>query len=606
MKQEKEDKELQTRRQFFKKAAKSLLPMLGVIAAGPTVVTDAKGGGGLCAPVPNYFRTYLASRKQFIFFFLLLGLSFSQNAFSESYTLSVNESVTISQDPIFGGYIDNVGLADFLDPHLSFKNNGDGTADITVNLYFDYTAQVSLAFMECYQEYYSGRYHTRGKIHYKTVSITCKYTQPDPNKKVTKVYLPERVRIFTDAEDRTYINPIYEPADAQPNSVSWGFNVGTSVFSHYEVSDGSCWVRGRSAGVGRAWVVIDDDWTNLYASTIIEVVDPGFLPPTSILLPSSIEVSVGAQSTIEPVFIPENTTSVLTWESNDESIATISYGKVIGKNVGKATITVKTTNKLIATCVVNVVYSNGRDDDEDGGESSYKGTVDGHEYVDLGLSVKWATCNVGADNPEDSGGYYAWGETSEKYFYTWNTYQYGTYMNEINIGNDIKGTSYDAAYSNWGSRWRMPTSTEFRELINNCEINKTTRNNIDGYEIIGKNGASIFLPVAGYKDKDGLNSGCTYYWTSNYSSGDPGFATMFLISYKKSSGDIDPTVLTKARMMGMPIRPVTESMGTGIKGIKQVVDVEKQEAPIFDLLGKRLNTPQKGINIIGGKKVLVK
>ena len=192
MKQEKDNKELQTRCQFFKKAAKSLLPMLGVIAAGPTVVTDAKGGGGLCAPVPNYFRTYLASRKQFIFFFLLLGLSFSQNAFSESYTLSVNESVTISQDPIFGGYIDNVGLADFLDPHLSFKNNGDGTADITVNLYFDYTAQVSLAFMECYQEYYSGRYHTRGKIHYKTVSITCKYTQPDPNKKVTKVYLPEK------------------------------------------------------------------------------------------------------------------------------------------------------------------------------------------------------------------------------------------------------------------------------------------------------------------------------------------------------------------------------------------------------------------------------
>ena len=90
--------------------------------------------------------------------------------------------------------------------------------------------------------------------------------------------------------------------------------------------------------------------------------------------------------------------------------------------------------------------------------------INGHEYVDLGLSVKWATCNVGASKPEDYGNDYAWGETSTKSSYTSDSSKtYGKQM------NDIKGNSqYDAARANWGGTWRLPTGAELEELKNKC------------------------------------------------------------------------------------------------------------------------------------------
>ncbi len=84
------------------------------------------------------------------------------------------------------------------------------------------------------------------------------------------------------------------------------------------------------------------------------------------------------------------------------------------------------------------------------------GKPEGHEYVDLGLSVKWATCNVGATKPEEYGNYYAWGETATKSEYTEdNSLTYGKQMRDIS-GN----AQYDAATANWGGTWRMPTNDE--------------------------------------------------------------------------------------------------------------------------------------------------
>ena len=111
------------------------------------------------------------------------------------------------------------------------------------------------------------------------------------------------------------------------------------------------------------------------------------------------------------------------------------------------------------------------------------GSHNGHEYVDLGLpsGALWATCNVGADAPEDYGNYYAWGETTTKSTYSWNNYKYCNgscvsltkYCNNSKLGNNgfaddliIIQIGDDAASFNWGGDWRMPTKEEWRELFN--------------------------------------------------------------------------------------------------------------------------------------------
>ena len=136
-----------------------------------------------------------------------------------------------------------------------------------------------------------------------------------------------------------------------------------------------------------------------------------------------------------------------------------------------------------------------------------------HEYVDLGLSVKWATCNVGAISPEDYGQYFAWGETSPKDEYTEDNCS--TYNKEM---SDIAGNAqYDAATAIWGGDWRMPTNAELQELFENCTWTWTTQNGVNGYNVEGPNGKSIFLPAAGYLDGSSTNDTAEsfgYYWSS--------------------------------------------------------------------------------------------
>ena len=136
-----------------------------------------------------------------------------------------------------------------------------------------------------------------------------------------------------------------------------------------------------------------------------------------------------------------------------------------------------------------------------------------HEYVDLGLSVKWATCNVGAVSSRDYGDYFAWGEVEPKSEYTKENYKY--YDEErykcMNIGSDISGTKYDVARAKWGGNWRMPTLNESKELIDKC----SWRRRRYGYEVTGPNGNCIFLPSSRYRDKEGtVDYVCGKYWTS--------------------------------------------------------------------------------------------
>lgn len=148
-------------------------------------------------------------------------------------------------------------------------------------------------------------------------------------------------------------------------------------------------------------------------------------------------------------------------------------------------------------------------------------SANGHEYVDLGLSVKWATMNVGATSPEGYGDYFAWGETEPKEEYNWETYKWGNgsydnitkYSNENQPKLDIED---DAAHANWGGAWRMPTSDEIDELLSKCSWTLCIKNGINGYTVTAQNGNSIFLPVAGYsEDFESVDMGSSGgYWSS--------------------------------------------------------------------------------------------
>ena len=169
------------------------------------------------------------------------------------------------------------------------------------------------------------------------------------------------------------------------------------------------------------------------------------------------------------------------------------------------------------------------------------------EYVDLGLSVKWATKNLGASKPSDYGNYYTWGETEPKAEYTWATYKWMQtgqsdwkhitkytiadgktegiwYDAGGNFVGDNKTTleaADDAATRKLGSPWRMPTMIELQELIDHCTWTWTTQDGKNGYEVKGTNGNSIFLPAAGYRKGSVLFYAGSegYYWSSSLSTG---------------------------------------------------------------------------------------
>ena len=180
---------------------------------------------------------------------------------------------------------------------------------------------------------------------------------------------------------------------------------------------------------------------------------------------------------------------------------------------------------LTAMVLPFVLISCGDDKDE-------PDSPDNHEYVDLGLpsGTLWATCNIGADNPEEYGDYFAWGETQPKDTYDWNTYKWGGYGSNGNfyLMKYCTNSNYgpyddkseldsedDAAYANWGPLWRMPSYDQIEELYNYCTWQWTQRNGVNGQLGTGPNGASLFLPVAGYYREGVLNEAGSggYYWS---------------------------------------------------------------------------------------------
>ena len=179
-----------------------------------------------------------------------------------------------------------------------------------------------------------------------------------------------------------------------------------------------------------------------------------------------------------------------------------SANKVVGKNVNRKKNVAKTTS----------------------------GKENGHDYIDLGLSVNWATMNIGAKDIYDRGDEYAWGEI------TTNSVNWETYFDTQSVEKDINGficpifkkyhhgsggkgyispdDGHDVCRNNWGGRWRLPTREEFQELIDKCKWQRKMIKGRDVYVITGPNGNKLFL-VSSMDPSEGYYWGWYQYWTSS-------------------------------------------------------------------------------------------
>ena len=175
------------------------------------------------------------------------------------------------------------------------------------------------------------------------------------------------------------------------------------------------------------------------------------------------------------------------------------------------------------------------------------------EKVDLGLSVYWADCNVGANSPEEYGDYFAWGETMPKDTYTEDNCKIGKkYIRYI-----LSLTEYDTARANWGGNWRMPTEMEFNELIDKCAWQWTEQGGKKGYKVISnKNGNSIFLPASGYRNGTLFYEVgyCGNYWSSSACAS----SSLCACCLEFESNEDYYCVDCLGRYYGLCVRPVSE------------------------------------------------
>ena len=242
--------------------------------------------------------------------------------------------------------------------------------------------------------------------------------------------------------------------------------------------------------------------------------------------------------------------TAVSWESSNEAVATVNYnGYVTAVSLGTCTIicTAKDGSGTVALCQVRVKKE------------------DTKEYVDLGLpsGTLWATCNVGASNPEEYGDYFAWGETELKDDYSWSTYfdtEDGgeTFKKYNNDGGLLMlQPNDDAATANWGSEWQMPSTGQFNELIDEryTTTEWTIVNGVNGRKVTSKvNGKSIFLPAAGVRGlpEDDNYVYWSFYWSRTLST-DVSFRAYSLMIYSFSSGVVTTDY---ERNYGFSIRPV--------------------------------------------------
>lgn len=282
-----------------------------------------------------------------------------------------------------------------------------------------------------------------------------------------------------------------------------------------------------------------------------------------------LAMQMGEEKRLSATVLPEDAKDrTLTWTSSDHNVAEVSRtGLVYATGDGKCTITATANDGsgVVASCRV-VVYKE-------------------HDYVDLGLpsGTLWATCNVGADSPEEYGDYFAWGETDPQDEYSWASYkftqdgytdEYGCckytiadgvtggcwYENNEFVGDNIRELALedDAAYMNWGPDWIMPSKQQYEELVKYC--NSYWNSSKVGYEFVGPNGKALFFRAAGYYGINILKETHLfaldekgYYWSRTIEYSTKQAADM---NFMKSGKVYIDNWITGYRHNGCSIRPV--------------------------------------------------
>lgn len=189
----------------------------------------------------------------------------------------------------------------------------------------------------------------------------------------------------------------------------------------------------------------------------------------------------------------------------------------------------------------------------------------------------WATRNVGANSPEESGYYFAWGETEEDTYYDWNTYDHWTGTTDFYGNHNGHITKYnendhlttlqsmdDAATAHWsnlGNNCRIPTKNDWNELITHCTLEWTTKNGVKGVLLNVKNGESLFLPAVGFRHLEGLYNtgqydGYGFYWTSSLDATNSNNASYVRFYYNSEN----PVLKEYLRLFGLSVRPVCDSI----------------------------------------------
>lgn len=247
-------------------------------------------------------------------------------------------------------------------------------------------------------------------------------------------------------------------------------------------------------------------------------------------------LGIDETKTLTATVYPETATDkTVKWESADPETASVDENGVVkGLSAGETVIFAITVDGgKTARCDVSVLEA-----------------LSGHGYVDLGLSVRWAACNVGADSPEEYGDYFAWGEITPKDEYT--------EENVIGIDNDIISITgseeYDAARAIWGAPWQLPTKVQVEELLEKGEWEWTEMNGCRGYKVTGPNGNSIFLPAAGWIQGSSLleEGSCGSYWTGER----PDLNFQYGECLSVDGKDNYLTNPWKQRFCGVSVRPV--------------------------------------------------
>ncbi|MCQ2170578.1 MAG: Ig-like domain-containing protein [Bacteroidales bacterium] len=330
----------------------------------------------------------------------------------------------------------------------------------------------------------------------------------------------------------------YLPENATNKSVAWSSDdQGIATVNNGVVT---------AKSVGSTTITVKSNFDNRIYTTCKIVVESNSVTGISVK-PTSLTLIEGSSETLQVTISPSSAINKnVIWSSNNPNVATVSNGVVKAVKKGDATITAKSEDGgYTASCQVKVISVD-----------DFKGYHNNREYIDLGLSVKWATYNLGGNESNPKGRYYLWGDYSNSGTIPFYNPPYRT---------NICGTSYDSATYAWGEGWRMPTMQEIRELVNNCDLEPTTVGGLRGIKVTGLNGASIFLPATGYEmPADGPIGSKEYYDTSSgyYMSGEANCnsgGTFFKHCVFGSDGSTSMSTTYNAMFVKMVIRPVCEN-----------------------------------------------